>query len=44
MPTDAVGENIVDKKLQETEVAVEILSKIGMNHRTQENGKKISKT
>lgn len=44
MPTDAVGENIVDKKLQETEVTVEILSKIGMNHRTQENVKKISKT
>lgn len=38
MLTNVAGENTVNKKLQETEMAVEILSKIGMNHRTSENG------
>lgn len=38
IPTDVAGENTGNKKLQETEMAVEILSKIGMNHRISENG------
>lgn len=40
MPTDVVGENTVNKELQGTEMAEEMLSKIGMNHRTQERGEK----
>lgn len=39
MPTDVV-ENIVNKKLQGTEIAVEMLLKRGMSHRTQDNGGK----